>query len=357
MRTRQTTIQAFQAHAAPGTDVYPIRLTDPISRLVIPYSVLCVAAVRAAHMSQAFTNISIVDGSDVLMSLTGSEIDGIARMRALSAPATFEQNDQSVTVWGNLVIDFGRYQYDKLLALDASKFKNPQILVTHNAATICAGAVVTSYGILAQVMEGLSSAPQGYLMKKEVRSYLCSAAGWDVIKMPVDFPYRAIWIKALTTNVSLDNHWSRAILDEDNSKRIPFDALIDDQIADNAAKYGLITELVSGGTSSNAAPLFAAPAYAGAILVMNITGTAFTYGITNDGGRYYAVSATTTDDFRGVCQGLAPQGMVVFDMGEKDTLEDWYDPTGVGALQLSVLGVTARTIRVVTEQLRPNVPR
>lgn len=352
MRTRQATIQAFQAHAAPGTEIYPIRVTDPISRIIITYSVTIPAAARLQHMSDAFTQIVIVDGSDVLLSLTGKQIDGIARMRALSAPATYETPDPSITVWGNLVIDFGRYLYDKELALDPTKFKNPQIQVTHNAATIVTGGVRCDYGILADIMEGLGANPRGFLMKKEAKSWLAAAAAWEYSQLARDYVYRAIWLQACTKLIGMDAHWSRAILSEDNYKRIPFDWLIDDIVVDNAATYGEVLENVSGVCVAATSPLFAAPCYAGCVKIGLQSGNVGHSDITNDGGQYSVSSLANTEQFRGTCDGLGPQGLVVFDMGPKDNIDDWYDPRQIGDLRLEVLGAGARTIRCITEQLR-----
>jgi len=352
MRTRQTTIQAFAAHAAPGTETYPIRLTDPISRLVIPYSVLIPAAARIAHMSATFTKIAIVDGSDVLLSLTGQQIDGIAKMRSLSANATFEDPSPSITVWGNLIIEFGRYLYDKQLAFDPTKFKNPQIQVTHNAATIAAGGVRTDFSVLADIMEGLGAAPMGFLMKKEAKSWLAAAAAWEYTELAKDYKYRAIWIQGRTPLIGVDGHWSQALLSEDNYKRIPFDSLIDDQVADNAGDYGLIVEPISGAVSAFATPIFVAPSYGGSALAVNSTARNALQAQWLNGGQVTVESANGTDDFRGIAQGFCPQGLVVWNMGPKDNIEDWYDPTGVGSLRLEVLGAGARTIRLVTEQLR-----
>ncbi len=353
MKTRQTTIQAFAAHAAPGTEVYPIRLTDPISRLVIPYSVLIPAAARIEHMSTTFTRIVIVDGSDVLLSLTGSQIDGMAKMRALSANATFESPDPSITVWGNLIIDFGRYLYDKQLAFDPTKFKNPQIQVTHNAAIPVTGGVRTDFAILADIMEGLPSSPMGFLMKKEAKSWLAANGAWEYSELAKDYVYRAIWLQGKTNLIGVDAHWSRALLSEDNLKRIPFDCLIDDQVADNAADYGLIVEPISGTVSAFATPIFVAPCYGGNALAMNSIARNALQAQWLNGGQVTVESANGTDDFRGHAEGLCPQGLVVFNMGPKDNIDDWYDPKALGDLRLEVLGAGARTIRLITEQLRP----
>jgi len=268
------------------------------------------------------------------------------------ANATFESPDISITCWGNLNIDFGRFLYDKVLAFDPTKFKNPQIQVTHNAATIATGGVRTDYAILADIMEGLSANPIGFLMKKEAKSWVAANGAWEYSELARDYVYRALWLQAQTNLIGVDGHWSRAILSEDNYKRIPFDVLIDDLVADNAATYGLISEPVSGTISAVATPLFAAPTYGGNCIVNNQINANGLYTANLNGGQYNVVSANGTDDFRGVVNGLCPQGMVVFDMGPNDVIEDWYDPKAIGDLRLEVLGAGARTMRLVTEQLR-----
>ncbi len=357
MRTREATIHAEESYAAAGTAIYPIREKDPISRILIPFGVTVGANARLQHISKCISKIEIVDGSDVLFSMSGDQLDGISRLDRGGSTAMFTGNTRSTTDYGNLAIDFGRHLYDKEIAFEPSKFRNPQILVTHNAALAVTGGVRVDYGILADIMEGGGGSVRGFLMKKELESWLAAAAAWHYVNMPKDFPYRAVWIQGKTNLIGVDGHWSRALLQEDNYARVPFDCLVNDQIADNAADYGLIVEPVSGTVSAVATPEFCAPCYAGNMIVNNQINANGMYTSWLNGGQYNVVSANGTDDFRGHAEGLCPHGLVVFNMGPKDNIEDWYDPTALGNLKLEVLGAGARTIRVVTEQLRPNVPR
>jgi hypothetical protein len=75
-------------------------------------------------------------------------------------------------------------------------------------------------------------------------------------------------------------------------------------------------------------------------------------GHNRDGGQYEVKSANGTDDFRGIVIGLCPQGLVCFNMGPGDKIEDMYDPKALGSLQLEVLGAGAYTVRAIAEQLR-----
>ena len=75
-------------------------------------------------------------------------------------------------------------------------------------------------------------------------------------------------------------------------------------------------------------------------------------GHNRDGGQYEVKSANGTDDFRGIVIGLCPQGLVAFDMGPGEKIEDMYDPKQLGSLQMEVLGAGAYTVHLLTEQVR-----
>ena len=355
MKTRQTTISALAAHTAAGTTIIPIRVQDPISRLIIPFGVTVGANARLEHHVALFSKIEIVDGSDVLMSLSGLQADGICRLDHIGNAAMFSDCNRSAEAWGNIIIDFGRYLYDKQLAFVPTKYKNPQIQLTTSWTTVEAACTADEFEVLALIMEGLGSSPIGFLSKKELKSWVAASGAWEYTQLPKDYVYRRLFIQAKTKLVGVGAHWSRALLQEDNYKRIPFDTLIDDQVALNASEYGEITEGVGGSNVSSATyPVFAAPCY-GASMPCNLSPDILAVGIAvQDGGYYNAISASGVNSWRGNVHGLVPQGMVAFELGPRDVIEDWYDPSQVGNLQLEVLGAGAHTIRLVTEQLRTN---
>lgn len=353
MKTRQTTVRAAQASVAAGTTIVPIRVKDPISRLLIPFSVTVGANVMTEHNSALFDRIAIIDGSDVLYSLTGLQTDGLARLDHIGTGVNFASPNVSIEKGGNLCINFGRYLYDKVLAFDPSRFDNPQIQLTRNWNTVEALCTADEFAIQAFVMEDLPTPPIGFLLKKEVKSWQAGATTWEYTEMPRDYVYRRIFLQAKTWNKSIATHWSRALLQEDNYHRVPFDVLVNDQIADNVREYGEIHEHASGGPTDNGDYFFCAPCYSGQLDCVNTTATNALQSIVIDGGCYNAVSANATDQFRACVNGYVPQGMVAFDLGPKDIIEDWYNPRELGDLMMEVYGGGAHVIRLVTEQLRP----
>ncbi len=352
MRTREATIHAEESYAAAGTGVYPIRETDPISRLLIPFGVTVGAGARLQHHTGCITKVEIVDGSDVLFSLEGRQIDGIARLNGLGSAGMWSSPTASITEYGNLVIDFGRYLYDKTLAFDPTKFRNPQIKITRSLTTVDAAATAVILAIHAYCMEGLSANPMGFFMMKEQKSWVAANGAWEYTEMAKDYIYRRIFLQALTKIVAVGSHWSRARLDENNDKSVPFDVTVDDQIAANARQYGDIHENISGSLSTAASPFFCAPAYGGSCSAQGAALANAVCFLTLNGGQFHAFSTSGTDSWRGMCNGLVPHGLVSMEMGPLDEVEDWYDPRELGSLRLSVLGAGAYTIHAITEQLR-----
>jgi len=352
MRTREATIEAEHDYDAAGTGIYPIRETDPISRILIPFGVTVGANARLQHISQCLSKIEIVDGSDVLFSMSGDQLDGLSRMDRGSGVGMYACNTRSTTDYGYLAIDFGRYLYDKEFAFDPTKFKNPQIRITRSLTAVEAICTHVIIAIHAYLMEGLVSPPRAFFMKKEQKSWQATDNEWEYTQMAKDYVYRRIFLQALTKTVSLGTHWSRARLSEDNDKRVPFDVLVHDQVAQNAEDYGDIIEHVIGTRSEAADLFFAAPSYSGRIMVMPLLTQNGLLGNTWDGGQYNITAAAAGEHFRGIVVGLVPQGMVAFHMGPLATPEDWYDPREIGSLRLEVLGEGAHMIHLITEQLR-----
>jgi hypothetical protein len=352
MKTRQTYLWRDKSQAAAGTETIDIRVKDPITRLVIPFGVTLSTGARLAPISAVFSNISIIDGSDVLMSLRGTQIAGIAHLDKVHNPAMFNSNNISTTDYGNLVIQFGRNKWDKVLAFDPSKFKNPQIQLTFSPAAVQAAATVCDFAILADIMESGGVNPIGFLMKKEAKSWTAASATHEYTKLARDYKYRRLFLQARTIQVGVGAHWSNAKLSEDNDKRIPFDVIVDDQIAENAIDYGIITELAGGTLTNGSYPLIVAPTYAPAFILCENADYTGIGSNKQDGGYMLPKTNGGSDQYSGICQGLCPHGLVAFDFGDINNPDDWYDPTLVGDLQLDVTGAGAQTVRLVTEQIR-----
>jgi len=352
MITREATILAADSHAAKGTKIVPINLVDPVTCILIPYSVTKGAGTTLAHVSTVFSKIEIVDGSDVLMSLSGNQLAGLPLLDGFKPPIQLTNNIASAIDYGNIMINFGRHKYDERLAFDPTRYKNPQIRLTHDLDLVEADATDVTFALHALIMENMAAKPIGFLMKKEIKSWTAADNTWEYTNMPLDYPYRKIFLQGLTYGSSVGGHFDRIRLSEDNDKRIPFDTTPGEQIARNAMDYGQVMESVHGIGYTAVKPAFGSPAWLPQMAVMHAIRNSETFRLDVRDGGYFHVEGDNTELYRGVVTGYAPQGLVGFDMGTPDVIENWYDVSKLRSLRLEVYGAGALTVRLVTEQLR-----
>ncbi len=71
MNYRMATLHALKSYTADTTEIIDVNVRDPISQLIIELRVGNTADEMQAHPIACLTKIELVDGSDVLFSLSG----------------------------------------------------------------------------------------------------------------------------------------------------------------------------------------------------------------------------------------------------------------------------------------------
>ena len=77
MNYKWSEILSAETYAAAGTKVIDIDLSDPISRLSILMKATNNGGVPTDHPAKIIKKVELVDGSDVLMSLSGMDIQAL----------------------------------------------------------------------------------------------------------------------------------------------------------------------------------------------------------------------------------------------------------------------------------------
>ena len=113
-----------------GTKVIDINVSDVISRIDIIFRTKNGDTAFEDHPAGNITKIEMVDGSDVLFSLSGREAQALNfydRGRPADNHMTGSNGEYMRAIFG---LDFGKYLFDPTLAFDPSKFINPQLKIT-----------------------------------------------------------------------------------------------------------------------------------------------------------------------------------------------------------------------------------
>ena len=182
-----------------GTHTQDITIDAPITELTVGMSLTNGAAiVHDEPVEKAITKIEIVDGGEVFWSLNGQEAVAQAVFETGRWPASFY--NESISGWQGITIPlrFGRWLGDPLFAFTPSKLDNPQLKVTWAKAS---GHLTGSLKLLvwAKIMEDLA-APANCLLWKGVESFTSAASGDKDVKLPHDYPYRRMMIRAYASD-------------------------------------------------------------------------------------------------------------------------------------------------------------
>ena len=360
MKYRLATIQSTTTLTDDKTDTYNINLQDPISRIVIHLRGTNADSVPDGHPAKAVSKIELVDGSDVLYSLSGEEAQAVdfydTKITPLNVVSYVNAN-----VWTCVInMNFGRWIWDSELALDPKRFKNLQLKVTHKVADTAgssSSSSTSSIAIFADVFDQKSISPRGFLMNKEIKAYtIGSNNSYEYTDMPTDYIYRRVMIQALYVGNDITSVVKEFKLSEDNDKRIPFDISVSSYMKIIAPEYGLWEEALPLNVTASAVAHFTAVDYEYRLghLRTNDVDTTAQLNAYPLGGRMYVIGEGAGEAVFSV-EGYGPHGCVPVFCGNNNIVEDWYDVKRIGSLVMRTkagsLGGTA-TARICVQQFR-----
>lgn len=357
MNYRAATILAEESATTAATKTVDINVRDPISKINIVFKPTNSNQTLVGHPALCLSKVEIVDGSDVLFSANGKELRAAAYYgRAKDFIDVLDYNISSECMF-EAPIYFGRFLNDPMLALDPTKFSNLQIKITHDKSLGGATPTSATLAIYANLFDEKVVSPMGFLMTKEVFSYLPTASAHKYIDLPTDFPYRHILVGGDSAGKMPMWRMDSIKLSEDFDRRIPLPTIpVDDLLQGILQLYPpirdhIIAQLESGGTT-----VYMTAGYEGSAVACSYGGAYKSVGFGNGGGGTitgYPQAATT---FWIHTKGWCPHNFMALPLCDKDNLDDFYDVSALKNLRLDILAAsspgTSDEIRVVTQQLR-----
>jgi len=352
MRPRDAVILDTYTLADSETHIIDLNVNKPITALQIMYYATNGSTTNLSNwLHENISKIELVDGSEVLFSLSAEQAQGLAFYGAGITPRNYLREDPSQRQYCDIWVPFGRYLYDPVLAFDATKFSNPQLKLTHNLATITAVGVTgftadsCNVRVIAKLMEE-SPAPTGFLMAKEHYNWDTGSSSLrKYLDLPTDHVYRMMGLR-----VHVENKQGHEILQEiklniDQGSFIPFD-LTGSDLANfglavrGYARAGYLLEtkhnqthdliLYNGGRHGQSlgggnSPVLYTPHGGGNRLTVS--------AVTSNDAAAYTTYAGIYFQHRGVCF----QDLMIYPFGRIDEIGDWLDVTGFGSVRLEAL--------------------
>ena len=355
MKYRIASMVARESIGASGSKIKDITLTDPISAILFRMSTTYGTGARLKPAVDAITKLEVVDGSEVLMSLSGSEMDALHFCETGKLTLDYTDNRPSRTCYFNLRVLFGRHIWDPLLALDPKRFRNPQLKITYDATKVQAAATDMTWEVYGEVFDEKAITPIGFLRNHEMRSYTPVTAAYEDTDLPTDLIIRKLMVQAQGYANALATVIDTIKLSEDNDKRIPLDMDCHDLATLNGEWFGEISQYI-GGVGDSAYPFYGVPGYSPRPAAIPVTVKESIAIIYNEGCQLKLETTTTTTEVQGIWKGLLPYMTLAVPFGNQEDINDWYDVTRLGSLILRIKGGTAvpsgAAMNIVLQQLR-----
>ena len=357
MNYRKTTILAETALSGSGTKAIDINIKDIISRITIGYYTTKAQNYMDLYAHADITKVELVDGSEVLHSLNGGENQALCiydrKCRSMNEGYHVSGNPDYST-YG---IDFGRFLYDPLLALDPSRFRNLQLKISYNVALSDTAASAGALEVWADVFEEKVVSPVGFLMAKEHESWtLGTANAYHYVDLPTDYLLRKLLVQGYLKDYNPDYQVGEVRLDEDNEKRIVFDLGMEDYLRAMRGVWTPVEETLQMYVHTGADHIqYVTPTdYTLAVSGVGNGGDAAIYAPAQVSGGKVDLRCTDSRFFKGLVQGGLPNHCFEFPFGNPQDLDDWYDVTRLGRLRLRLRegSGTSGSANTILQQLR-----
>jgi hypothetical protein len=338
------------------TESYPINIKDPISALLFEYKNTRGSVTSIEHVAACLPNISLVDGSTPLFSLTGKEAHAMAFFDKGLPPYSVICNVSTIMQILGFTYNFGRKLWDTQYAFDPKQFKNPILQVQHSYQLADASASAHYLRVVACCFDEKSVSPSGFLMSKEIATppWVANTSKYDLL-LPTDYPIRKLMLRGYLDDYypyQVINHFK---IDEDSGKRIPFDIDTSAWLKIIHSLYPRYQEELQAECTTTTRDIFATPHFDINVAGAQISGsTPMIIEKMALNEPFGIIGAATTQGSYQV-SGHDPHACFPILFGDQDDPADWYDVTKVGKLNLELTGGSAGSssvVNIVAQQLR-----
>jgi hypothetical protein len=356
MKYRHAEILTPQDLGPAGTEIIDVPTVDPISAMTLLFYPNGGSNTIIAHPVACIEKIELVDGSDVLLSLTGYQAHALDILQAKVPRATYMDCRTSAQPLIRIDLNFGRWLWDPELALDPKKFANPQIKLTWDEDAYDASVTAHTFAIYGHLFDEKTVVPTGFLMAKEIKSYEPSSGGYEYTDLPTDHLLRALVIQGFKKGAGVRGLCEDIRISEDNDKRIPLDGDIYYLRSFLDGMSGEAVDTIKVTAAATPTEMYVTPHNVLAGVVTNDTADLVARLYPYSGGYVIVESETAAHRISALVRGKNPHGCIAIPFGNPDDMDDWYDVTTLGSLKVRIKGgsssASGDAVRIVTQQLR-----
>jgi hypothetical protein len=255
---RIATIFAAKDLGASGTEVININLKGLISRITMIWkATVNTVSVMLAPMLAAITKVELIDGSRIIHSISGVDLQAANFYDHKRMPynkLSLTASDYHICEFS---LDFGRQLWDTQYALDPQRFDNLQLRITWDEDAANTGIDTNSFEVYAYVDEARIVNPIGFLSYEEISQHAMAASSHEYDDLPTDAVIRKLLIKGYSTDHDPLALFSNFKLSIDNDRIVPLDIDAETYWRIISREYPLIVEPITLDAAVTAKTIYA----------------------------------------------------------------------------------------------------
>ncbi len=352
---RLATLLGSESITTPGTKIVDLDLSDPISAITIQQKTTSAGTALSDHPAANISKIEVVDGSTVMASLTGKECQALDFHNNKRMPSCFLTDVSGIMTWQTFNLNFGRWLWDTLYALNPLRYQNPQLKITHNYRAADASASACTLEVYAHAFDKKKITPEGFLSPKEHHSYTCGASGTiEYIELPRDYAIRQLLIRAAAADYYPWQVANKFKINENGGASIPYEVQVSAWLKHINQIYPRIQEPACIAVNDTARDIYVCPSWQIGVNLVPITVTNIISQEAANPAVPFKLDITSADNCTGMFTGVQPHGCFPIPFGDQEDPLDWYNVSELDKLKIEITAGTAGTngsVQVVTEQL------
>jgi hypothetical protein len=334
MNYRDAVLLSSKTLASDNVETIPLKGIDPVSELIVLYKGTNNSTTRTAHPAKLITSIQLVDGSDVLVNLTGIQVVPLEYYHYKKPGLHGINYINDNQCWITARIPFGRWLWDPELALDPLRFSNPQIIISTDLNGGGTAPDAGSLEVIARCFDRKKPALKGFIRSRQTFTYTLVASGDQDIDIPVDQPIMRMMFQAYAVGYATNTQLSKIRLSEDNDKSVPIENQVSDLLKVNISDLQPYTETFRIAQTTTAAAFWVTPCYEENVSMESMLAVIDSHDMIPQYGGQFLADAETGGEYQGLAHGWSPLGTLAIDFGDNWDYEDWYDLQKLGTKSL-----------------------
>lgn len=356
MKFRHSCLLSATSIMTAGQKVIDINVQDAISRLMVIIRATNSSWDPVGHPSLIAEEVELVDGSNVLHSMSGAYSQALAFYSSQKQPFNYiNYTDNGIAV-AAIPIYFGRHLWDRDLALDPKKFRNLQLKVEHDYSLGAATPDACTIEVWADIFDSPVENLTGFLMGKSHWRKTLVASTTDFVDIPTDHPIRLVCPSVKSDDEEPDINIDAIKLSEEADKRILLNAGTLELLQMFEAQYPLWTELMEGRLPANADKEFwVTPAKDINIDPFASQDSDSIIHIPWSGGSGRKINGSLLTTINANVTGRCPHGMIPLPMGDINRIDDAWQAQTLNSARIEMTtgaGDTASDYQLILQQIR-----